>query len=141
MSDSLQPHGLYRLLCPWNFPGKNPGVGSHFLLQGISPTQGLNLGFPIAGRLYHWSHQGSPTDINIWGLFNETRGFLLKFPLGKKVPIHIFRASNQLLEPNTQMWTNIHGSFDESLQHERQMPNKPKKKKKEIKGVKNNSEK
>ena len=23
-----------RPLCPWNFPGKNPGVGCHFLLQG-----------------------------------------------------------------------------------------------------------
>ena len=42
MSDSLQPHGLQptRLLCPWNFPGKNTGVGCHFLLQGIFPTRG-----------------------------------------------------------------------------------------------------
>ena len=24
-----------RLLCPWNSPGKNTGVGCHFLLQGI----------------------------------------------------------------------------------------------------------
>ena len=29
-----------RLLCPWNSPGKNTGVGCHFLLQGIFPTQG-----------------------------------------------------------------------------------------------------
>ena len=29
----------------WNFPGNNTGVGSHSLLQGIFPTQGLNLGF------------------------------------------------------------------------------------------------
>ena len=35
MSDSLQPHGLQPtwLLCSWNFPGKNVGVGCHFLLQ------------------------------------------------------------------------------------------------------------
>ena len=32
-----------RLLCAWDFPGKNTGVGCHFLLQGISPTHGLNL--------------------------------------------------------------------------------------------------
>ena len=32
-----------RLLCPWNFPGKNAGVGCHFLLQGNFLTQGLNL--------------------------------------------------------------------------------------------------
>ena len=28
-----------RLLCPWDFPAKNTGVGCHFLLQGIFPTQ------------------------------------------------------------------------------------------------------
>ena len=35
-----------RLLCAWNFPGKNTGVGSHFFLQRIFPTQGSNLGLP-----------------------------------------------------------------------------------------------
>ena len=34
------------LLCPWNSPGKNAGVGSHSFLQGIFPTQGSNLGLP-----------------------------------------------------------------------------------------------
>ena len=40
----LWPHGLQpaRLLCPWDFPGKNTGMGWHFLLQGIFPTQELN---------------------------------------------------------------------------------------------------
>ena len=44
VSDSLWPHGLLlaRLLCSWNFPGKNPGAGCHFLLQGIFLTQRLN---------------------------------------------------------------------------------------------------
>ena len=42
VSDSLQPHGLKpaRLLCPWDFPGKNIGEGCHFLLQGIFLSQG-----------------------------------------------------------------------------------------------------
>ena len=31
-----------RLLCPWNFPGKNTEVGCHFLLQGIVLSQGSN---------------------------------------------------------------------------------------------------
>ena len=62
MSDSLQLHGLQpaRLLCPWDFPGKHTGVGCHFLLQGIFPTQRWN------PSLLHWqddalplSHQGS----------------------------------------------------------------------------------
>ena len=46
MPNSLRHHGLQptRLLCPWDFPGKDTGVGCHFLLQGIFPTQGSNLG-------------------------------------------------------------------------------------------------
>ena len=32
----------HQLLCPWDSPGKNTGVGCHFLLQGIFPTQGSN---------------------------------------------------------------------------------------------------
>ena len=40
--DSLRPHrpSPARLLCPWDSPGKNTGVGCHALLQGILPTQG-----------------------------------------------------------------------------------------------------
>ena len=30
------------MVCPWNSPGQNTGVGCHSLLQGIFPTQGLN---------------------------------------------------------------------------------------------------
>ena len=43
VSDSLWPHGLQhaRLLYPWNFPGKNTGVGC-LLLLGLLLTQGLN---------------------------------------------------------------------------------------------------
>jgi len=41
--------------------GKNTGVGSHALLQGIFPTQGSNLGFLHWGwMLYQLSHQGNP---------------------------------------------------------------------------------
>ena len=52
VSDSVRPYGLKpaRLLCPWDFPGKNTGVGCHFLLQGIFPAQGSVL------RLLHLLH-------------------------------------------------------------------------------------
>ena len=40
-------HKPTRLLCPQGFPGKNTGVGSHFLLL----TQGSNLHQPYAGGL------------------------------------------------------------------------------------------
>ena len=44
-----------RLLCPWDFPGKNTGGDCHFLLQGILPTQELNLSLLIGRQVfYHW---------------------------------------------------------------------------------------
>ena len=45
VSDSLRAPWRQpaRLLCPQNSPGKNTGVGSHSLLQGIFLTQGLSL--------------------------------------------------------------------------------------------------
>ena len=62
MSDFLRPHGLWpaRLLCPWNSPDKNAGVGCHFPLQAIFPTQGLNPDLQHCRLiLYHLSYQGS----------------------------------------------------------------------------------
>ena len=56
MSNSLWPHGQSL----WDFSGKNTGVGCHFLLQEIFPTQGLKPGLPHCRlMLYHLSHQGS----------------------------------------------------------------------------------
>ena len=49
------------MVCPWNSLGKNTGVGSHSLLQGIFPNQGSNLSFLHCRQiLYHLSHQGIP---------------------------------------------------------------------------------
>ena len=50
-----------RLLCPWNSPGKNTGMSSLSVLQGIFPSQGSNLGLPhCRWILYQLSHKGSP---------------------------------------------------------------------------------
>ena len=50
-----------RLHCPWDSPGKNTGVGCHFLLQGIFPIQGSNPSLLHCRQiLHHLSHQGSP---------------------------------------------------------------------------------
>ena len=48
VSDSSWPRRQQptRLFCPWDSPGKNTGVGCHFLLQEIFPTQELNPGLP-----------------------------------------------------------------------------------------------
>ena len=44
VSKSWKAYGLWpaRLLCPWDSPGKNTGVGCCALLQGIFPAQGSN---------------------------------------------------------------------------------------------------
>ena len=59
MSDSLRPHQLQptRLLCPWDSPGENTGVGYHFLLQGIFLTQGSNSNLLC---LLHWQAGSLP---------------------------------------------------------------------------------
>ena len=72
VSYSWKPHGLQPTSssCPWDSPGKNTGVGCHFLLQGIFPTQGWNL---CLLRLPHWqedslplNHLGSPILLLGW---------------------------------------------------------------------------
>ena len=68
MSDSLWPHGLLpaRLLCPWDFPGKNTTVGCYFLLWGIFPTQGSNPCLLYCRQiLYLWATR----DAHEWPLY------------------------------------------------------------------------
>ena len=74
MSDSLGSHGLYlaRLLCPWDSPDKNTGVGCHALLLGIFPTQELYWSLLC---LTHWFVTTSPT----W----ETHKFTITAALGQ----------------------------------------------------------
>ena len=60
------------LLYPWNSPGKNTGVGSLSLLQGIFPTQGANLSLlDYRQILYHVNHEGSLQ--NVSGLIQLTQ--------------------------------------------------------------------
>ena len=57
------------------FPGKNTGVGSLSLLQGIFPTQGSNPGLLHCRHIvYQLSHQGSPNFI--FGLMNKCTVFV-----------------------------------------------------------------
>ena len=75
-------------------PGKNTGVGCHFLLQGIFPTQGLNLHSCIGKKMDSLpiSHQGSP-----------------------HVIIHLSKATyNMGSQPKCQLWTV--GDYDASTQ-------------------------
>ena len=61
VSDSLWPHELYS---PWNSLDQNTGVGSHFLLQGIFLTWGLNPDLPHCKKiLYQLSHKWSEVKV------------------------------------------------------------------------------
>ena len=62
-----------RLLCPWDSPGKNPGVGGHSLLQGIFLTQESKLISCLAGGFFFFflltpEPPGKPLQINIMRL-------------------------------------------------------------------------
>ena len=58
MSEPLQPCESQpaRLLCPWDSPGKNTGVGCHTLLQGNLPHTGIEhavlMSPALAGKLF-----------------------------------------------------------------------------------------
>ena len=70
----LWPHGLQpaRFLCPWDFPGKNTGVGCPFLLREISQTQEWNQCLPHHRQiLYPLSHGEAHEPIQYWLNQNE----------------------------------------------------------------------
>ena len=67
-SDSLRLYGLRpaRLLCPWDSPGKNTGVGCLVFLQGIFPTQGSS---PKSHLLFSAMAGGFLTTSTTWEFF------------------------------------------------------------------------
>ena len=82
---SLQPYGpsLTRLLCPWDSPGKNTGVGCQALLQGIVPTQGSSLSLL---HLLHW-HVSSLPLASPWKPVYISTNHQTCFPGCKNTPI------------------------------------------------------
>ena len=58
-------------LCPWDFTGKNTGMSSHFLLQGIFLIQGSNPHFQLGRKrlrqsLNHCTTREAPNIANGW---------------------------------------------------------------------------
>ena len=74
----FQPHGLpTRLLCPWDFPGKNTGIGFYFLLEWLFLTQGLNpcLICPVlAGGFFTTSATSGKSQNHLEGLLKKISG-------------------------------------------------------------------
>ena len=75
-----------RLLCPWDFPGKNTGVGGHSLLQGIFPTQGSNPHLLHWRQiLYHWTTSEALEDsmmVSKWLCSGPHNGHLQRMSTG-----------------------------------------------------------
>ena len=82
MSYSLQPHGLWpaRLLCPWNSTGKNTGVGSHSLFQGIFLTHWLNPGILHCRQIPNCLSHQDINDISMYVIYSATK------EVGRAVP-------------------------------------------------------
>ena len=116
-------HGLEptRLLCSWDFPSKNTGVGSCFLLQGIPLTWGSHPCLFCLLHLQRWQADSSPpcylgspsnpgthpngrwvchtsldTDFSSWSVFANPDAVLSECPLFSLPPL---LAVGPLFEP------------------------------------------
>ena len=101
-------------LDPWDFPGKNTGVGCHFLLLEIFLTQGLNRVSCIGRRiLYLWAIWEAPK-IRRRGLQILTQTCGVKAVLqdmvqtepvtGKLDPAWLEKGGEQLLTGDAKGW-------------------------------------
>ena len=90
------------LFCPWDLPGKSAGLGCHFLLQEIFPTQGSNLGLLHCRQmLYHLSHQGRWLEVTTRLAGNCQYLLLMKLPKGS--------FSRSIYSEIVGWWTYIQG--------------------------------
>ena len=98
------PNGLEpsRLLCQWNFPGRNTGVGCHFLLQGSSQHRDQSvspMSLVLAGRFSTIEPPGKP----LWST--------------KKSKLNALTTSNWLIRKK-ETWKNVRGNFMKNLKIE-----------------------
>ena len=89
MSDSSKPHGLQptRLLHPWDFPGKSPGVGCHRLLR-------FGLQFHFIAPHYMWMSSS----------FHLCSSSLSRIAHNVEI---LTPASSAHLEPITSWWNGL----------------------------------
>ena len=100
VSSPVRPHRgqSTRLLCPWDSPGKNTGVGCHFCLPCMLHhfsrvrlcatlwTAANQAPLSLEGKILPQDHQGSSKDKTfntgwIWAPLGHTWGFLVNFDL------------------------------------------------------------
>ena len=115
VSDSLQPRGLQsaRLLCPWDSPGKNTGVGCHALLQGIFPIQGSNPDLPHCRQISLLVElPGKPKNTGV-----------LPFPSPGDLPHPVIKLGSPALQMDFFFFFSFHFLQMDSLPAE--LPGKP----------------
>ena len=80
VSDSVWPHRWHptRLPCPWDSPGRNTGVGCHFLLQctKVKSESEVSQSCPTLSDPMDWSLPGS----SVHGIF-QTKEYWSGVPL------------------------------------------------------------
>ena len=106
MSDSVRPHRRKptRFPCPWNFLGKNTGVGCHFLLQCMKVKSErevaqscLTLSDPmdcsLPGSSVHGIFQARVLE---WGAIGLSNNYgKISVPLPVSLPIYFFKRSSK----------------------------------------------
>ena len=97
---SCSPPRLY----PWGSPGKNAKVCSHFLLQGIFPTQVSN---PLLLCLLHWQAGSLPLaplgkPLNVCQLFNYVQLFATPGTVACQAPLSVgFPRQSEVIHKST----------------------------------------
>ena len=115
MSNSLWPYGLqprvYRLLCPWDSPDMNTGVGCHVLLQGIFQHRDrTHISCPLHGQVSSLPlvPQGKPNSLSTSHLLTL---FILTALWGRlNYCIYIRRNWSSTCPDHTSMW-KIHSTL------------------------------
>ena len=106
MSNSLRPSKQYPPLS-WDSPGKNTGVGCHFLLQGIFPTHRWNPGLLPCRQTLPTELQGKPkltidmlnymsTSYQQWRVGVQSDYLLSEFSLQGQKYRHLLKAAHFL---------------------------------------------
>ena len=109
MSDSVRPHRRQptRLLCPWDSPGKDTGVGCHFLLQCVKvksesevaqscPTPSDPMDCSLPGSSVHGIFQARVLE---WGAITFSPPSTIGSQHSKRVPsFSAFYISTDLLQ-------------------------------------------
>ena len=105
MSDSVRPHGWQptRLLCAWDSPGKNTGVGCHFLLQCMKMKSEVAQSCPTLCDPMDCSAPGS----SVHGIFQARVLEWGAIAFSKDLYIENYKTLMKEIKDDTNRWRNI----------------------------------